>query len=138
MLTIRRKRSKLSLPNTAAIVTPAGGTDANFDAGDDADTAVADAFLSWVDGFGVLQVTCDPTNLKTYPSPLPFKAAADHLAKQVDSAVAEGVFAWTGGGNVSDDSAFFQSTVLTGVPTMFVFKQELFGPFAKKVIRTAD
>ena len=28
-----------SLPNTAAIVTPAGGTDANFDAGDDADTA---------------------------------------------------------------------------------------------------
>ena len=54
-----------SLPNTAAIVAPAGGTDANFDAGDDADTAVADAFLSWVDGVGVLQVTCDPTNLKT-------------------------------------------------------------------------
>ena len=26
---------------------------------------MADAFLSWVDGFGVLQVTCDPTNLKT-------------------------------------------------------------------------
>ena len=57
--------SGCSLPNTAAIVAPAGGTDANFDAGDDADTAVADAFLSWVDGFGVLQVTCDPTNLKT-------------------------------------------------------------------------
>ncbi len=54
-----------SLPNTAAIVAPAGGSDANFDAGDDSDTAVADAFLSWVDGFGVLQVTCDPTNLKT-------------------------------------------------------------------------
>ena len=54
-----------SLPNTAAIVAPAGGTAANFDAGDDADTAVADAFLSWVDGFGVMQVTCDPTNLKT-------------------------------------------------------------------------
>ena len=54
-----------SLPNTAAIVAPAGGSDDNFDAGDDADTAIADAFLSWVDAFGVLQVTCDPTNLKT-------------------------------------------------------------------------
>ena len=38
-----------SLPNTAAIVAPAGGSDANFDAGDDADTAIADAFLTWVD-----------------------------------------------------------------------------------------
>ena len=54
-----------SSPNTAAIVAPAGGSDVNFDAGDDADTAIADAFLSWVDAFGVLQVTCDPTNLKT-------------------------------------------------------------------------
>jgi hypothetical protein len=53
-----------SLPNTAAIVAPAGGGADNFDAGDDADTAIADAFLSWVDAFGVLQVTCDPTNLK--------------------------------------------------------------------------
>ncbi len=54
-----------TLPNTAAIVLPAAGTDANFDGTDDSDTAFADAFLSWVDGFGVLQVTCDPTNLKT-------------------------------------------------------------------------
>lgn len=54
-----------TLPNTAAIVAPAGGTDANFDAADDADTAFADAFLTWVDIFGVLQVTCDPTNMKT-------------------------------------------------------------------------
>ncbi len=54
-----------SLPNTASIVAPAGGSAANFDAGDDADTAVADAFLTWVDIFGVTQVTCDPTNLKT-------------------------------------------------------------------------
>ena len=54
-----------SLPNTAAIVAPLGGGADNFDAGDDADTAVADAFLSWVDIFGVTQVTCDPTNLKT-------------------------------------------------------------------------
>ncbi len=54
-----------SLPNTAAIVAPAGGSADNFDAADDADTAVADAFLTWVDIFGVTQVTCDPTNLKT-------------------------------------------------------------------------
>ncbi|MFA6139734.1 MAG: hypothetical protein WC684_03345 [Hyphomicrobium sp.] len=54
-----------TLPNTAAIVAPAAGTDANFDASDDDDTALADAFLSWVDIFGVLQVTCDPTNMKT-------------------------------------------------------------------------
>jgi hypothetical protein len=54
-----------TLPNTAAIVFPAGASDANFNPGDDSDTAVADAFLSWVDAFGVLQVTCDPTNLKT-------------------------------------------------------------------------
>jgi hypothetical protein len=54
-----------SLPNTAAIVAPAGGGADNFNAGDDADTAIADAFLTWVDIFGVTQVTCDPTNLKT-------------------------------------------------------------------------
>ena len=57
--------SGCSLPNTASIVIPAGGSAANFDAGDDADTAVADAFLTWVDIFGVTQVTCDPTNLRT-------------------------------------------------------------------------
>jgi hypothetical protein len=54
-----------SLPNTASLTAPVGGSAANFNAADDSDTAVADAFLSWVDIFGVLQVTCDPTNLKT-------------------------------------------------------------------------
>ena len=54
-----------TLPNTAKIVAPAGGGNDNFNPADDTDTAFADAFLSWVDAFGVLQVTCDPTNLMT-------------------------------------------------------------------------
>jgi succinate-semialdehyde dehydrogenase / glutarate-semialdehyde dehydrogenase len=37
----------------------------------------------------------------------------------------------TGGGKVSDDSAFFQPTVLTDVtPDMAAFREELFGPVA--------
>ncbi|MGH7486515.1 MAG: hypothetical protein ACREMY_13090, partial [bacterium] len=53
------------LPNTATLTAPLGGTDANYFAGDDSDTATANAFLTWVDFFGVTHVTCDPTNLKT-------------------------------------------------------------------------
>ena len=41
------------------------GTDENFFAGDDADTAEADAFLEWLLPDGTTLVTCDPTNLKT-------------------------------------------------------------------------
>ena len=41
------------------------GTDENFFAGDDADTAKADAFLFWLLPDGTTLVTCDPTNLKT-------------------------------------------------------------------------
>jgi succinate-semialdehyde dehydrogenase/glutarate-semialdehyde dehydrogenase len=73
----------------------------------------------------------DPTNPKTYLGPLSSQAAADNLAKQVDSAVAEGAVVRTGGGKVSDDSAFFQPTVLTDVtPDMKAFREELFGPVA--------
>jgi hypothetical protein len=54
-----------ALPNTATIVGPAAGTDENFFAGDDADTATADAFLEWELPGGAILVTCDPTNLKT-------------------------------------------------------------------------
>jgi hypothetical protein len=54
-----------ALPNTAAITTPAAGTADNYHGADDSSTATADAFLSWVDGFGVTHVTCDPSNLKT-------------------------------------------------------------------------
>ncbi len=53
------------LPNTVAITAPPAGAGDNFDGGDDTAAAVADAFLSWVDGFGVTHVTCDPSNLKT-------------------------------------------------------------------------
>ena len=52
------------MPNTATLTAPVG-TDANYFAGDDADTATASAFLWWVDFFGVTHVSCDPTNLKT-------------------------------------------------------------------------
>lgn len=73
----------------------------------------------------------DPINPKTYLGPLSSQAAADNLAKQVDSAVAEGAVVRTGGGKVSDDSAFFQPTVLTDVtPDMAAFREELFGPVA--------
>ncbi|NMR31748.1 NAD-dependent succinate-semialdehyde dehydrogenase [Crystallibacter degradans] len=73
----------------------------------------------------------DPTDPKTYLGPLSSQAAADNLAKQVDSAVAEGAVVRTGGGKVSDDSAFFQPTVLTDVtPDMAAFREELFGPVA--------
>jgi hypothetical protein len=54
-----------ALPNTAAIVAPAAGAADNYDGADDGSTATADAFLEWVDGFGVTHVTCDPSNLKT-------------------------------------------------------------------------
>ena len=52
------------MPNTATITAPVG-TDENFFAGDDADTATADAFLFWELPDGADLVTCDPTNLKT-------------------------------------------------------------------------
>ena len=52
------------MPNTATITVPVG-TNENFFAGDDADTATADAFLFWELPGGALLVTCDPTNLKT-------------------------------------------------------------------------
>ncbi len=51
------------MPNTATITVPVG-TNENFFAGDDADTATADAFLFWELPDGTTIVTCDPTNLK--------------------------------------------------------------------------
>ena len=54
-----------ALPNTAAITAPAAGAADNYDGADDSSTATADAFPTWVDGFGVTHVTCDPSNLKT-------------------------------------------------------------------------
>ncbi|MHA7140411.1 NAD-dependent succinate-semialdehyde dehydrogenase [Arthrobacter sp. Sr33] len=73
----------------------------------------------------------DPTNPKTFLGPLSSQAAADNLAKQVESAVAEGAVVRTGGSKISEDSSFFQPTVLTDVtPDMAVFRQELFGPAA--------
>jgi hypothetical protein len=53
-----------AMPNTATLTTPAAGTPDNFFAGDDADTATADALLEWWTPAGLI-VTCDPTNLKT-------------------------------------------------------------------------
>src|SRR5262245_39234525 len=53
-----------TLPNTAKIGAPLG-TDENYFAGDDADTAEADALLFWLLPDGTTIVTCDPTNLKT-------------------------------------------------------------------------
>jgi uncharacterized repeat protein (TIGR01451 family) len=52
------------MPNTATLTAPVG-TDENFFAPDDVDTAEADAFLEWVLPDGTTLVTCDPTNLKT-------------------------------------------------------------------------
>ena len=51
------------MPNTATITVPVG-TNENFFAGDDADTATADAFMFWELPDGTTIVTCDPTNLK--------------------------------------------------------------------------
>jgi hypothetical protein len=53
-----------AMPNTATITGPVGSNE-NFFAGDDADTATADAFLFWDLPDGTTIVTCDPTNLKT-------------------------------------------------------------------------
>ena len=53
-----------AMPNTFTLTAPVG-TDENFFAGDDADTAEADAFLEWLLPDGTTLVTCDPTNLKT-------------------------------------------------------------------------
>ena len=52
------------MPNTFTLTAPVG-TDENYFAGDDADTAEADAFLFWLLPDGTTIVTCDPTNLKT-------------------------------------------------------------------------
>ncbi len=52
------------MPNTATLTAPVG-TDENYFAGDDADTAEADAFLEILLPDGTTLVTCDPTNLKT-------------------------------------------------------------------------
>jgi len=52
------------MPNKFTLTAPVG-TDQNFFAGDDSDTAEADAFLEWVLPDGTTLVTCDPTNLKT-------------------------------------------------------------------------
>ena len=51
-----------TMPNVFTLTAPIG-TAENFFAGDDADTAIADAFLEWWTPAGVF-VTCDPTNLK--------------------------------------------------------------------------
>ena len=53
-----------AMPNVFTLTAPIG-TDENFFAGDDADTAEADAFLEWLLPDGTTLVTCDPTNLKT-------------------------------------------------------------------------
>ncbi len=53
------------MPNTATLTVPGGGTPWNFFAGDDSDTAIADAFMFWELPDGTTIVTCDPTNLKT-------------------------------------------------------------------------
>ena len=52
-------------PNTVAITAPAGGTDPNFNAGDDTAMATADAALIRFDWGGFALWLCDPTNLKT-------------------------------------------------------------------------
>jgi len=73
----------------------------------------------------------DPNNPKTFLGPLSSQAAADNLAKQVGSAVAEGAVIRTGGGKTSENAAFFQPAVLTDVtPDMAAFRQEFFGPVA--------
>jgi succinate-semialdehyde dehydrogenase/glutarate-semialdehyde dehydrogenase len=80
----------------------------------------------------------DPTHPETFLGPLSSQAAADNLAAQVASAVAEGAVVRTGGQKVAEDSAFFRPTVLTGItPDMAVYRQELFGPVAM-VFRAHD
>ena len=53
-----------AMPNTFTLTAPVGAGE-NFFAGDDSDTAEADAFLEWLLPWGGTIVTCDPTNLKT-------------------------------------------------------------------------
>ena len=53
-----------TMPNTFTLTAPAAGMDENFFGGDDADTALADAFMEWLLPDGTTIVTCDPTNLK--------------------------------------------------------------------------
>jgi succinate-semialdehyde dehydrogenase/glutarate-semialdehyde dehydrogenase len=80
----------------------------------------------------------DPTHPETFLGPLSSQAAADNLAAQVASAVAEGAVVRTGGQKVAEDSAFFAPTVLTDITSdMAVYRQELFGPVAM-VFRAHD
>ncbi|MET8989429.1 NAD-dependent succinate-semialdehyde dehydrogenase [Nonomuraea wenchangensis] len=61
-------------------------------------------------------------------APLSSRAAADHLARQVDAAVAEGAILTSAG---QRQGAYFPAGVLTGVTTEHdVAHQELFGPVA--------
>ena len=68
----------------------------------------------------------DPLAEDTVLGPLSSLAAAERLAEQVETAVAQGATLVTGG---TREGAFFPATVLTGVtPEMNAFREEFFGP----------
>ncbi|KAB2910850.1 MAG: hypothetical protein K8F92_19005 [Hyphomicrobium sp.] len=64
MSTAALEAAGCTMPNTVTLTAPAAGSNGNYFGGDDTATATADAFLTWVDAFGVTHVACDPANLK--------------------------------------------------------------------------
>lgn len=73
----------------------------------------------------------DPMDPKTELGPLSSEAAADHIAKQVKSAVDSGAKLLLGGTRSNREGAFMEPTILTDIkPENPVYYQELFGPVA--------
>ena len=73
----------------------------------------------------------DPTDEATTLAPLSSRAAAEKVASQVDTAVAEGATLHTGGGLADGPGAYVIPAVLTDVTSdMAAYREEVFGPVA--------
>lgn len=76
-------------------------------------------------------VVGDPQHPDTQVGPLSSAEALDTLLEQVQDAVDKGATVHTGGGRGSEQGAFMEPTVLTGItPKMRAYQEELFGPVA--------
>jgi len=94
-----------------------------------------DAFLEKFTAAMTAAKVGDPFAEDTVLGPLSSLTAAERLAEQVDTAVAQGATLVTGG---TRDGAFYPGTVLTDVtPEMDAYREEFFGPVGV-VYKVAD
>jgi succinate-semialdehyde dehydrogenase / glutarate-semialdehyde dehydrogenase len=73
----------------------------------------------------------DPMDPTTQLGPLSSEEAANHIAKQVEDAIAGGAKVLLGGKRLIGEGAFMEPTILTDIsPDNPIYYQELFGPVA--------